>query len=69
METGHWGRAVKDFLIPRRSTRSDIEWTDPMPTVMEVFYAMQRLKRRRFKTLRKTRDWSELVAGSKKNRS
>ncbi len=69
METGRWGRTVKDFLIPRRSTRSDIEWTDPMPMFMEVFYAMQRLKRRRFKTLRKTRDWSELVAGGKKDRS
>jgi predicted ATP-grasp superfamily ATP-dependent carboligase len=68
METGRWGGAAKDFLIPRRSTHSDIELTDPLPTIMEVFYAAQRLKRRRFKTLRKTRNWSELVAGSRTGR-
>jgi len=69
METGRWGGAAKDFLLPRKSTRSDIELTDPMPTIMDVFYAVQRFKQRRFKTLRNTRDWSELVAGSKKGRS
>jgi hypothetical protein len=38
-----------------------VEFTDPLPLIMEVSYAMERFWRRRFKTLRQTQDWSEII--------
>jgi predicted ATP-grasp superfamily ATP-dependent carboligase len=61
LETGHWLSAVKDFLVPRKNTFSDVEITDLMPLIMELSYAMGRFRRRRFKTLRQTQDWSEIM--------
>jgi len=63
METGKWISAAKTFLVPRKSTLSDITVTDPMPLIMEVLYSVGRLRRRRFKTLRSTQEWSEIIAG------
>jgi predicted ATP-grasp superfamily ATP-dependent carboligase len=65
METGRWLGSFKDFLVPRKATRSDLVITDPMPLIMDVYYTLQRLWKRRFKTLRKTQDWSELIAEDK----
>jgi predicted ATP-grasp superfamily ATP-dependent carboligase len=65
METGRWLGAFKDFIVPRKATRSDLLITDPMPMIMELFYTLERLWKRRFKTLRSTQDWSEIIAGDK----
>ena len=63
METGKWTGAAKTFLMPRKSTLSDMTITDPMPLIMEVLCSIGRLRRRRLKTLRSKQDWSEISAG------
>jgi predicted ATP-grasp superfamily ATP-dependent carboligase len=65
METGRWAGAFKDFLAPRKATRSDLVVTDPMPLIMEFYYTLERLWKRRFKTLRNTKDWAEFIVQDK----
>jgi len=65
-ETGRWVGTVKDFLVPRRATRSDLDLTDPFPLIMEALYSLERFRRRGFKTLRSTKDWGELIADGRK---
>jgi predicted ATP-grasp superfamily ATP-dependent carboligase len=65
METGRWAGAFKDFLAPRKATRSDLVVTDPMPLIMEFYYTLERLWKRRFKTLRSTKDWTEFIVQDK----
>ena len=65
METGRWLGAFKDFIVPQKAAKSDLLITDPMPIIMELFYTLERLWKRRFKTLRSTQDWSEIIAADK----
>ena len=65
METGRWLKAFKEFLAPRKATRSDLVVTDPMPLIMEFRYILERLWKRGFKTLRSTQDWSEIIGEDK----
>lgn len=41
------GRAARDFFAPRRATRSDLRWTDPLPVVAEFLFIARRAWRRR----------------------
>jgi predicted ATP-grasp superfamily ATP-dependent carboligase len=63
METGQWAATARAFLLPRRGVRSDLNLTDPKPLIAESWYTLQRFGKRRFKTIREERDWSEIVSG------
>jgi len=62
METGRWARDFRDFLLPRRATCSDLCFSDPLPLIMELVYTFRRFRKNRFKTIRSTQNWSEVLA-------
>ena len=51
METGRWWGAFRDFVVPRRATRSDISFSDPMPLFMELAYTFNRFRKQGFRRL------------------
>lgn len=51
METGRWWGAFRDFVLPRRATRSDISFSDPIPLLMELAYTFDRYRKQGFRRL------------------
>ncbi|MGD8346712.1 MAG: ATP-grasp domain-containing protein, partial [Lysobacterales bacterium] len=52
-----WLGATRDFLLPRRATRSDLSLSDPMPLIMEFAYTARRVWRRRGKAVDPVEEW------------
>lgn len=45
VESGRWGPAFRHFALPAPGVRSDLDWRDPLPLVMEFCYAFTRMIR------------------------
>jgi len=60
-ETGRWLGSFRDFLLPRRATRSDLSLTDPAPLIMEFAYTARRVWRRRGRAVDPVAEWRSVT--------